>query len=127
MKTRFALFAVLFLGLMLRIVAALVVPDQSAVLADSIFYREAGKALWATGQLGNPYWMPLYPALVAVLGPGWIQIFIDISLSTAMIWLVYELAHTIFADKHKAFLAATFTAIYPTFIFFSIVGLTETL
>jgi hypothetical protein len=126
-ETRFALFAILFAGFTLRIAAALIVPDQSANLPDAIFYREAGKLLWATGQLGNPYWMPLYPALVAVTGPGWTQLFIDISLSTAMIWLVYELANAIFADKQTAFLAAVFTAIYPTFIFFSIVGLTETL
>jgi hypothetical protein len=126
-ETRLALFAILFAGFMLRIAAALIVPDQSATLSDAIFYREAGKLLWATGQLGNPYWMPLYPALVAVTGPGWTQLFIDISLSTAMIWLIYQLANAIFADKQTAFLAAVFTAIYPTFIFFSIVGLTETL
>jgi hypothetical protein len=124
---RFALFASLLVGFTLRIVAVFIVPDQSANLGDAIFYREAGKSLWATGQLGTPYWMPLYPALVAVTGPGWTQLFIDISLSTALIWLVYELANVIFADKQTAALAAFFTAIYPYFIFFSIVGLTETL
>jgi hypothetical protein len=86
-------------GFALRVAAALVLPDQSAILGDAIAYREAGKSLWATGQLGTPFQMPLCPALVAVTGPGWTQLLIDISLSTAMIWLVYELANLIFADK----------------------------
>jgi hypothetical protein len=46
--TRFALLAILFAGFTLRTAAALIVPDQSANLPDAIFYREAGKLLWAT-------------------------------------------------------------------------------
>jgi hypothetical protein len=126
-EVRFALLFILLAGFTLRIVAALILPDQSATLGDAIAYREAGQSLWATGQLGTPYHMPLYPALVAVTGPGWTQLRIDIGLSTAMIWLVYELTNLIFADKRTALLAAAFTAIYPYFIFYSIVGLTETL
>jgi 4-amino-4-deoxy-L-arabinose transferase-like glycosyltransferase len=126
-EVRFALLFILLAGFALRIVAALILPDQSATLGDAIAYREAGQSLWATGQLGTPYHMPLYPALVAVTGPGWTQLLIDIGLSTAMIWLVYELTNLIFADKRTALLAAAFTAIYPYFIFYSIVGLTETL
>jgi hypothetical protein len=119
-EVRFALLFILLAGFALRIVAALILPDQSATLGDAIAYREAGQSLGATGQLGTPYHMPLYPALVAVAGPGWTQLLIDIGLSTAMIWLVYELTNLIF-------LAAAFTAIYPYFIFYSIVGLTEAL
>jgi hypothetical protein len=111
----------------LRVVAALVLPDQSAVLADSVAYREAGHLLWTTGQLGSPFHMPLYPALVAVLGPGWFQLLIDIGLSTATVWLVYQLASSIFGDPRVALMAAAATAIYPYLIFYSVVGLTETL
>ncbi len=119
--------AILTIGFALRIVIALILPDQSAVLGDAIAYREAGHSLWAIGQMGTPYHMPLYPALIAVTGPGWTQRLLDISLSTTLIWLVYELSSLIFADKRTALLAAALTAIYPYFIFYSVVGLTETL
>ena len=46
--------------------AAIIVPDQSPILGDAIAYREAGKSLWANGQLNALYFMPLYPALVAI-------------------------------------------------------------
>ena len=124
---RFTLLAILFAAFALRMMAAIIVPDQSPILGDAIAYREAGKSLWANGQLNALYFMPLYPALVAILGPGWPQLFIDIALSTALVWLIYELTDAIFADKRAAVLAATFAAIYPYFIFYSIVGLTETL
>jgi 4-amino-4-deoxy-L-arabinose transferase-like glycosyltransferase len=124
---RFAIPLILMLGFALRIIAALVVPDQSDALGDAIAYRASGKSLWATGQIGTPFHMPLYPALVAVTGPGWAQLLIDISLSTVMIWLVYQLANLVFSDRRIALLAAAFTAIYPFFIFYSIVGLSETL
>ena len=124
---RFALILIIAIGFAVRIVAALVIPDQSATLGDVIAYREAGRSLWTTGHLGTPFHMPLYPALVAVTGPGWAQLVIDIGLSSAMIWLVYELANLIFADRRTALLAAALTAFYPYFIFFSVVGLTETL
>jgi len=122
-----ALPAVLMAGFAFRIAAAIIVPDQSATLGDTIAYRTAGQSLWVTGHMDTPFYMPLYPAFVAVTGPGWIQLLIDVSLSTAMIWLVYELANLIFGDKRTGLLAAAITAIYPYFIFYSIVGLTETL
>ena len=125
--TQHALPIVVLAGFAFRIAAALIVPDQSATLGDAIAYREAGHSLWATGHLGTPFYMPLYPALVAVTGPGWVQLLIDISLSTAMIWLIYELTKQIFGDKRAALMAAAIAAVYPFFIFYSIVGLSETL
>jgi hypothetical protein len=118
---------VVCVGFMLRVAAAIVMPDQSAILGDSIAYRAAGHSLWITGQLGTPYHMPLYPAFIAVFGPGWPQLLIDITLSSAMIWLIYRLADVVFSDERTGLLAAAITAVYPNFIFFSIVGLTETL
>ncbi len=114
-------------GLGVRIAAAYFVPDQSAILGDAIAYREAGHSLWTTGWLGTPYHMPLYPMLVAVWGPGWPQLLIDVGLSTLMIWLVYELTKLLFADERTSLVAAAITALYPNFIFFSVIGLTETL
>lgn len=126
-KPQTALFAIIVLGFSLRIAAALILPDQGATLPDAIAYREAGHLLWTTGQIGSPFHMPLYPALIAVLGPGWPQLLADIVLSSITIWLIYLLARSIFEDERVALLAAAIAAIYPHFIFFSIVGLTETL
>jgi 4-amino-4-deoxy-L-arabinose transferase-like glycosyltransferase len=108
------------------VVTAIILPDQSATLPDAVAHRDAGTSLWATGQLGTPFHMPLYPALVGVLGPGWRQLAIDISLSTATIWLLYELTKLVF-DQRTGLIAAGIAALYPHFIFFSVAGLTETL
>ena len=125
--SRLTLIAILVAAFALRVFAAVIVPDQSVMLGDAVAYREVGKSLWATGQMNALYFMPLYPALVAVFGPGWLQLLIDIALSTALVWLIYELTDAIFASKRAAVLAAAFAAVYPYFIFYSIVGLTETL
>jgi 4-amino-4-deoxy-L-arabinose transferase-like glycosyltransferase len=125
--SRLTLIAILVAAFALRVFAAVIVPDQSVMLGDAVAYREVGKSLWATGQMNALYFMPLYPALVAVFGPGWPQLLIDIALSTALVWLIYELTDAIFASKRAAVLAAAVAAVYPYFIFYSIVGLTETL
>ncbi len=65
---------IIITGLAVRVFAAVMLPDQTTALPDSIAYREAGYSLWTTGQLGTPFHMPLYPALIGVLGPGWRQI-----------------------------------------------------
>lgn len=125
--SRLTLIAILVAAFALRVFAAAIVPDQSVMLGDAVAYREVGKSLWATGQMNALYFMPLYPALVAVFGPGWPQLLIDIALSTVLVWLIYELTDAIFASKRAAILAAAVAAVYPYFIFYSIVGLTETL
>jgi len=125
--SRLTLIAILVAAFALRVLAAAIVPDQSVLLGDAVAYREVGKSLWATGQMNALYFMPLYPALVAVFGPGWPQLLIDIALSTVLVWLIYELTDAIFASKRAAVLAAAVAAVYPYFIFYSIVGLTETL
>src|SRR4029079_9103275 len=68
-----------------------------------------------------------YPLLIAVTGPGLGQLGTDIALSVTSVWLVYALADELFAEQYARLLAATATACYPPFIFFSVVGLTETL
>ena len=52
---------------------------------------------------------------------------LDIVLSTVMVALVYQLTLAIFPDRVAAALAALATAFYPYFIFYAVVGLTETL
>ena len=102
--SRLTLIAILVAAFALRVFAAVIVPDQSVMLGDAVAYREVGKSLWATGQMNALYFMPLYPALVAVFGPGWPQLLIDIALSTVLVWLIYELTDAIFASKRAAIL-----------------------
>jgi 4-amino-4-deoxy-L-arabinose transferase-like glycosyltransferase len=122
---RTQLFAILAIAVALRLIAALLLPDQN--FPDAIGYRQVGQHLWSTGSLGMPYWMPLYPALVGLTGAGWSQLTFDIGLSTIAVWLIYSLVEEVFADETAALLAALMTAIYPYFIFYSVVGLTESL
>lgn len=125
--TRHAVLVILAVGLVLRIAATVLLSHQSEVWPDAAAFRICGHHLWATGALDCPLYMPLYPALAGLLGPGWPQAAADIALSTGLIWLVYELALALFADKAAALVAALATAIYPQFIFFAGLGLTEPL
>jgi hypothetical protein len=121
------LVAIIALGAALRLAAAFALPDQTAQFGDAITYRNLGHALWATGRFDTFYFMPLYPALLALTGSGWGQLLLDIGLSTASIWLVYDLSLSLFGDVAAATLAALGVAIYPQFIFFAVIGLTEPL
>jgi hypothetical protein len=119
------LLAILVFAFALRLAAAALVPDQ--LMPDAINYRQAAQDLWTSGQLGTPYWMPLYPALIGLVGPGGGQLAMDLILSTIAVWLVFELAVAVFADRAAAVLAAALAAVYPFFIFYAVVGLSETL
>jgi 4-amino-4-deoxy-L-arabinose transferase-like glycosyltransferase len=119
------LAAIVLLAFALRLLAAVAVPDQE--LSDATAYRNAGQHFWSTWRLGAGQAMPLYPMLVGLVGPGWGQLLTDIALSTTAVWLLYVLTREVFADRAAAHLAALAAAIYPHFIFFSVVGLTETL
>jgi len=116
---------ILAIALAVRVAAAFLVPDQH--FADADTYRNAAHSLWTTGYLNDAMIMPLYPALVGLVGAGWDQLIVDIALSTLMVWLVHALTLAIFADRAAAFLAALATAFYPYFIFYAIAGVTETL
>jgi 4-amino-4-deoxy-L-arabinose transferase-like glycosyltransferase len=125
MSERRIIAGILALGLLARIIAAYWLPDQSAFLIDSIDYRESAHQLLAHGRIANPYQMPLYPLFIAAVGK-W-QIVADIIVSVVTIWLIYKLASELMADRLTAILAALATACYPPLIFFSVIGLSETL
>jgi 4-amino-4-deoxy-L-arabinose transferase-like glycosyltransferase len=122
---RTLLVAILLLAVALRLAASLLLPDPN--FPDALGYRQAAHDLWSSGRLGTPYWMPLYPALVGLTGAGWGQLVMDIALSTSAVWLVYRLVSVVFADPTAALLAGLMMAIYPYFIFYAVVGLTESL
>jgi hypothetical protein len=113
------------IGLLVRLLAALLLPDQG--MPDAAVYRASALSLWSSGQLGASHIMPLYPLLVGLAGAGAGQLAVDVALSTAAVGLVYVLTLAVFADRLAAFLAAMATALYPNLIFFTVLGLTEPL
>ena len=82
---------ILGLALALRVIAAIVIPDQSQALVDAIAYRNSATQLVKNWQMLNLYQMPLYPLLIALTGPGAAQLGADIALSVISVWLVYAL------------------------------------
>jgi 4-amino-4-deoxy-L-arabinose transferase-like glycosyltransferase len=119
--------AILALAALVRGVAAIVLPDQGAVLHDIASYREAAKILASQWQMVDPTQMPLYPLLIAVTGPGVGQLAADIALSVVTVWLIYALTFELFADRLAAAAAGIMAACYLPFAFFAVVGLAETL
>ena len=124
-RTRVFLFAILVLGLVLRLAAAALLPEQN--LPDAMFYREQARQLWQHLTFDDPYHMPLYQILIALTGPGRGSLMLDILVSTATIWLTFELSLALFDDARTALVTALAMAVYPYFIFYAVVGLTETL
>lgn len=126
-RRHFLILCLTLLGFAVRLAAAMNLSDQSASLPDANAYRAAAKHLSDTLQIDTPYFMPLYPVLLALTGPGMGQLFLDAVLSALLVWLVFELSLSLFNDAAAAIIAAVFVVIYPHFIFFAAVGLTETL
>jgi hypothetical protein len=126
-RERIIIVAILVLAVILRIIAAVMIPDQSQLLPDAIGYRDSATHLLKHWQMANPYQMPLYPLLIAVTGAGIGQLAVDITLSVISVWLVCALTQELFADQYATIFAGIAAACYPPLIFFSVVGLSETL
>ena len=124
---RIVIAAILALAIALRVVAAMVLPDQSHLLNDVLGFRDTAAGLLTHWQMANLHQMPAYPLLIAVTGPGIGQLAADIALSVISVWLVYALARKLFADQVATVCAGIAAACYPPLIFFSVVGLSETL
>lgn len=118
---------ILLLAVALRIIAVFLLPDQSQLLPDAVDYRNSAINLLRHWYMVNPYQMPLYPLLIAVTGPGIGQLAADIALSVTSVWLVCALTNELFADQVATIFVGVIVACYPPFIFFSVVGLSETL
>ena len=124
-RTRVFLVTILAAGLVLRLAAAVLLPEQN--FPDAVLYREQARQLWQHFTFDDPYRMPLYQILMALTGPGWGSLALDVVLSTATIWLSFQLSLALFADAITALVTAFAMAVYPYFIFYAVVGLTETL
>ena len=124
-RTRILLLAILATGLALRLAAAALLPEQN--FPDAVLYREQARQLWQHFTFDDPYHMPLYQILLALTGPGWGSLTLDVFLSTVAIWLAFQLSLALFEDATTALLTALAIGLYPYFIFYAVVGLTETL
>jgi hypothetical protein len=124
---RIIIAAILVLAVVLRVIAAVVIPDQSQSLHDVSDYRDTATELLQHWRITNPYQMPLYPLLIAVTGPEIGQLAVDIGLSVISVWLVCALTKELFAEQYATIFAGVAAACYPPLIFFSVVGLSETL
>lgn len=118
---------ILTLALTLRIIGATILPDQSSLLHDVETFRLSGEQIIKTWRVDNHFVMPLYPLLIAVTGPGLGQLAADILISTFTVLIIFQLSYAIFKDFSIAATAGLLSAIYPPLIFFSLVGLSETL
>ncbi len=125
MLDRLSVWPIAGLALALRLAAWAVVPDPG--FPDAAAYVEAGRELFATGQIRSPVIMPLYPIFVHLTGAGAATRLVEILISAATVVLVWRLAIAVLDDRRAGLLAAALTALYPHFVFFSIAGLTETL
>jgi len=125
--SRKSVLVIVLIGLGLRIAAALLLPDQSAQWDDARAYRLIGHGFWTTGRFESFLYMPLYPLIAGITEARWPSLLFDIGLSSALIWLIYEMTLAVFADRAIALLAALGVAIYPQFIVFAVLGLTEPL
>ena len=119
------LFWILALAFVVRFFVALLLPDQH--FPDAGSYRTAADELRHLQFMANNNIMPLYPLLIALVGGGWGQTLADLALSVAAVWLAYAIALRIYRDETIALIVALFCALWPHFVFFAAVGLTETL
>jgi len=122
-----SVLAAVALAIALRVIAAIVIPDQSQLLMDAASYRDSANSLIETWHPRNLYQMPLYPLMIAMTGAGVGQLAADIFLSGLLVFVVHALTLEIFGDSLAAIFAAMMIACYPPLIFISVVGLSECL
>ena len=97
-------------------------------LLDTPTYQEAASELMANGVMSNDFIMPLYPLLIGLFGGGdRVPMLIDLASGIISVVLVWALARCLFEDEKTGLVAALMMAIYPMAIFYSLIGLTESL
>lgn len=92
---------------------------------DTATYLSAGQAIFRTGFIDSPVTMPLYPVLIAGLGPAMI-IWFQIALSALTVGLIYGLSLELSASRFTAMAAGIGVCFYPLLIFYANMRLSET-
>ena len=114
---------ILLLAFIVRIAVMWVYPDQ--YFPDAVAYKTIGKEIFAGQIITNNIYMPLYPIISFLTGGGKFQILFDILISVISVWLIFLLSVQLFKDTLAGYIAAIISALYPHFLFYSVVGLTE--
>ena len=117
---------IVLVSLTIRLLALPWVPTEIAL--DNPTYQDAASDIMRGGFIANNSIMPLYPLFLALFGGGEkVQIFIGMITSITSIVLAWALARTLFEDKKTGLVAAGMMAVYPMHIYYSVMGLTESL
>ena len=119
--------SIVFAALIIRLIAIPFIPQHIA--ADNITYKAAALDILNGGIIwSNDYIMPLYPLSLALFGGGdKAPIFIGLISGCISVLLVWALTNQIFKNQIAGIGAAGIMALYPMAIFYSVVGLTESL
>jgi hypothetical protein len=123
-RDHFCLVAVIFGAAVARVALFCFAPHVET--PDTAAYIESGTTLFATGRMSSSVYMPLYPILLHVSGYYGV-IWVQIALSAATAFLVYDIARAIWHDERAGLIAAALYAVHPLLIYFAIARLTETL
>jgi 4-amino-4-deoxy-L-arabinose transferase-like glycosyltransferase len=108
---------------------------QPIPVSDFEDYRQLGEGLLKYGQLGYPnptaHRLPVYPAFLAVMmqisySVKWLS-FVNVLLSTTLIYLVYLLTLSLTSKTTLSIVAALICALNPAFIFYSSILASENL
>lgn len=120
------LFIILTIGLGVRIFSVVLYGNPG--FPDSAVYLAQAQSFLAFQIASSNHIMPFYPFVLALLGGTTLgALFLNITLSTLSIWLVYELTQTLFNNQGKAIIASIVVSLYPFFIFYTLANLTEPL
>lgn len=95
-------------------------------MPDAAVYFQGGRELVEQGMMQNHIYMPLYPLMAYLSGGGLGQISLDILFSLLTIVVLYKLALLLYRDVRIARLAALAASVYPFFIFYSLLRISET-
>ncbi len=120
---------ILLAGFVLRVIGVLLLGTEP--YSDALGYWERGVALSRTGTYPDLFMPPGYSFLIAALvtlfGESTLPLFLFQSVvGTATIWFVYQVASSAL-DQRRGLIAATIVALFPPFIFYTGLVLTETL
>jgi hypothetical protein len=102
--------------------------DAIDIIPDSQTYQTAALDILKDGVISSDIIMPLYPLFLALFGGGEnTPILIGVIASLISVILTWALARAIFEDEKAGLVAAGMMAAYPMAIFYSVVGLTESI
>jgi len=117
---------IVLVALTIRLLAIPWIPKE--IVLDNPTYQDAASDIIRGGFITNNAIMPLYPLFLALFGGGEkAQILIGLITSITSIVLAWALARTLFEDKKIGLVAAGIMALYPMNIYYSVMGLTESL